>query len=345
MAKLSVGLDIGFFSIKAVEMDRSGNQPKLLQFGAISSPQPGMLSDQDSDLEKVAESIKRLFATAKIDSKEAVASLPEGKVFTRVIDDLPYLTDQELSSAIKYAAEEFIPMPLGDVNLNWQVLARSDGKNKNQRTIVLVLASPKNIVNKYVKMLTMAGVKLKALETDLIAITRSLVGRNPFSPSTLIIQLGATSTDFATISQGLIWLTRSISTGGVALTRALGQQFNFEIMQAEEYKKVYGLREDALEGKVFEALKPLTDIIATEGRRIIQAFDSKYPQNKIKRVVLSGGGAKMPGLVIYLANALGLEVQEADPWYGISYGKELSQRLTQEAPFYSVAVGLSLRED
>lgn len=345
MAKLSVGLDIGFFSIKAVEMDRSGNQPKLLQFGAIASPQPGMLSEQDGDLEKVTDAVKRLLTSSKIGTKEVIASLPESKVFTRVIDDLPYLTDQELSSAIKYAAEEFIPMPLGDVNLNWQVLARSDGKNKNQRTIVLVLASPKNIVNKYVKVLTMAGVKLKALETDLIAVTRSLVGRNPFSPSTLIIQLGATSTDFATVSQGLIWLTRSISTGGLALTRALGQQFNFEIMQAEEYKKVYGLREDALEGKVFEALKPLTDIIAAEGRRIIQAFDSKYPQNKIKRVVLSGGGAKMPGLVIYLANALGLEVQEADPWYGISYGKELAQRLTQEAPFYSVAVGLSLRED
>ncbi|MBI2334601.1 type IV pilus assembly protein PilM [Candidatus Daviesbacteria bacterium] len=345
MAKLSVGLDIGFFSIKAVQLDRSGNQPKLMTLGAMPTPLPGMISEQDSDLEKVAETIKRLFANFGFNTKEAVVALPENKVFTRVIDDLPYLTDEELSSAIKYAAEEFIPMPLSDVNLNWQVLARSDGKNKNSKTIVLVIASPKMAVEKYVKVLSLAGIKAKALETDLIAITRSLVGRNPFSPSTLIIQLGATSTDLAVVSQGLIWLTRSISTGGIALTRQLAQQFNFEVAQAEEYKKVYGLSQDQLEGKVFEAMKPLADIIATEAKRITQAFDTKYPQNQIKRVVLSGGGAKMPGLVIYLANSLGLEVQEADPWYSVIKEKGMEAKLATVAPLYSVAVGLAERED
>ncbi len=344
MAKITVGLDIGFFSIKVVSLISDKGQYRLNTLGAIPTPQPGMVSEQESDLEALADAVKKLLATAKIDTKEVVVALPESKVFTRVIDDLPYLTDQELQSAIRYAAEEFIPMPLSDVNLNWQVLARSDGKNKNARTIVLVIASPKNAVNKYIKVLSMAGLKAKALETDIIAATRSLVSRNPFSPDTLIIQLGATTTDFAAVSQGLIWLTRSISTGGIALTRQLAQQFNFEALQAEEYKKVYGLSQDQMEGKVLEALKPLVDIIVQEGRRIIQAFDSKYPQNQIKRVVLSGGGAKTPGMVIYLANVLGLEVQEADPWYGIIKDNSMAAKLALEAPFYSVAVGLALRE-
>ncbi|KKQ81661.1 MAG: type IV pilus assembly protein PilM [Candidatus Daviesbacteria bacterium GW2011_GWF2_38_7] len=143
----------------------------------------------------------------------------------------------------------------------------------------------------------------------------------------------------------MIWLTRSISTGGMALTRSLAQHFNFEANQAEQYKKIYGLMEDQLEGKVFEALKPIIDIIAEEGKRMIRAFETKYPQNPIKRVVLSGGGAKMPGFVIYLANAFGLEVQEADPWYSIVKDKESASRLVQDAPSYSVAVGLALRED
>lgn len=344
MAKTTVGLDIGFFSIKVVSLISDKDQYKLGALGAIPTPQPGMVSEQESDLEALADVIKKLLVTAKIDTKDVIIALPESKVFTRVIDDLPYLTDQELQSAIRYASEEFIPMPLSDVNLNWQVLARSDGKNKNARTIVLVIASPKNVVNKYMKILSMAGLRAKALETDIIAATRSLVGRNPFSPGTLIIQLGATTTDFAAVSQGLIWLTRSISTGGIALTRQLAQQFNFESLQAEEYKKVYGLSQDQMEGKVFEALKPLVDIIVQEARRIIQAFDAKYPQNQIKRVVLSGGGAKTPGMVIYLANALGLEVQEADPWYGIVKDNSMAAKLALEAPFYSVAVGLALRE-
>ncbi|MBI2020285.1 type IV pilus assembly protein PilM [Candidatus Daviesbacteria bacterium] len=344
MAKVTVGLDIGLSSIKAVSLAADHGQFKLLSLATISSPQPGMLSDNEADLEAVAQSIKKLLSSARIDTREVVMALPESKVFTRVIDDLPYLTDQELSSAIRYAAEEFIPMPLLDVNLNWQVLSRSDNKNKKERTVVFVIASPKNIVSKYIKVLGLAGLTPKALETEIIAVTRSLVGNNPFSPNTLIVQLGSTTTDFATVAGGLIWLTRSISTGGMSLTRSLAQQFNFEVVQAEEYKKVYGLLEDQLEGKVLEALKPIVDIIVTESKRVIQGYNTKYPQNPVKRVVLSGGGAKMPGLVIYFANNLGLEVQEADPWFSISKDRAIASKLTKDAPLYSVAVGLALRE-
>jgi len=345
MGKVTVGLDIGFSSIKLVALEREKETFKLISLGSIAAPVPGMLSESDNDLEAVADAIKRLLSATKIEQREIIAALPESKVFTRVIDDLPYLTDNELSSAIRYASEEFIPMPLVDVNLNWQVLARSNDKSKDTKTIVLVVASPKNAVAKYVKVLGLAGVRPKALETETIAVTRSLVGNNPFSPSTLIVQLGATTTDFAIVSQSLIWLTRSISTGGLALTRSIAQHFNFEITQAEEYKKVYGLLEDQLEGKVLETLKPLIDIIVGESKRVIQAYEAKYPQNPIKRVVLSGGGAKMPGLVIYFANNSGLEVQEADPWYSVKKEKVMVSKLASDAPSYSVAVGLSQREE
>lgn len=345
MSKISVGLDIGFSTIKVVSLLKDKTPPKLISLGSIPAPAPGMLSDTEVDLEAVGLAIKKLLEATQIQEKEVIAALPESKVFTRVIDDLPYLSDPELSSAIRYAAEEFIPMPLADVNLNWQVLQRSNPKLKDARTVVLVIASPKNVVAKYVNVLNMSGLRPKALETEIIAVARSLVGNNPFSPSTLIIQMGATTTDFATVSKGLIWLTRSISTGGLALTRSLAQQFNFELSQAEQYKKVYGLLEDQLEGKVFEALRPVIDIILGECKRVIQSFETKYPQNPIKRVVLSGGGAKMPGFVVYLANSLGLEVQEADPWYLIDKEKSFISKLAQDAPSYSVAVGLALRED
>lgn len=345
MAKITVGLDIGFSSIKVVALSKDKEQFKLISLGSIPSPQPGIISDNDSDLEELANAIKQLLVAAKIDQKEVIVALPESRVFTRVIDDLPFLTDNELSSTIRYAAEEFIPMSLADVNLNWQVLVRSDTKGKSTKTVVLVIASPKNVVAKYIKVLDFAGLHPKVLETEIIAVTRSLVGNNPFSPSSLIMQLGATTTDFATVSKGLIWLTRSISTGGMALTRSLAQHFNFEMNQAEQYKRIYGLTEDQLEGKVFDALKPVVDIIANECKRVIQAFETKYPSDPIKRIVVSGGGAKMPGFVIYLANILGLEVQEADPWYSIVKEKDSVSRLAQDAPSYSVAVGLALRED
>ncbi len=117
MSKISVGLDIGSSSIKAVALDIKAKPAKLISLGSISAPQPGVFSESDVDLAPLSEAIKKLLSAAKIDSKEIVAALPESKVFTRVIDDLPYLSDNDLASAIRYASEEFIPMSISDVNL------------------------------------------------------------------------------------------------------------------------------------------------------------------------------------------------------------------------------------
>lgn len=371
MPKISVGLDIGYSAIKVVALSHHEKPPRLISLGTIGTPVPGMTSDADIEIEAVSAAIKKLLSAAKIEEKQFIGALPESKVFTRVIDDLPYLSDQELPSAIRYASEEFIPMPVAEVELNWQVIFRSkldqsespQSQNQEQtksdsmesfasershfrgKTVVFVVATPKIIVNKYIKVAKMAGLTLSVLETELIASSRSLVGNNPFSPTSLIVQMDSTTTDFAVVSKGLILLTRSIATGGSALTRAIASQFNFELSQAEEYKKVYGLASDQLEGKVFQALKGLIDVILEEMKRVIQAFQVKNPQNPIKRVVLSGGGAKLPGLVIYLANNLGLEVQEADPWYFVAKEKSVKSKLAIEGPLYSVAVGLALRED
>ncbi len=339
-AQYAIGLDIGLTTTKAVVLTKKGNQPHLLSLGSVASPQPGMASEQDLDLEAQAKAVKSLLSQIKAPGNEVILALPESKVFTRVINDLPYLSDDELVSAIKYSAEEFVPLPTDQVNLNWEVIDRSKPKNITQ---VFVVASPKNVVNRYIKVMNMAGVKPIILETEIIATTRALVGDNHFSPTTLVVQLGATTTDFAVVSSGVIMLTRSIATGGVALTRSLSQYLNFEPLQAEEYKKTYGILADQLGGKIFQVLKPLVDIIVTECQRVILSFQAKNPQNPIKRVVLAGGGAKLPGIVIYLANSLGLEVQEADPWYFETSNTQLVSKLSPEAPMYTVAVGLALR--
>ncbi len=171
------------------------------------------------------------------------------------------------------------------------------------------------------------------------------MGENPYAPTTLFVQLGASSTDLAVVSKGMILLTRSIATGGISLTRSIAQYLNFEIAQAEEYKRVYGLLEEQLEGKIYQALKPLADLIIAEAGRVIQAFQAKYVQNPVKRVVLTGGGAKLPGLVVYFAHSLGLEVQEADPWCSVEKDKDLEPKLQAEGSVYTVAVGLAMRED
>ncbi|KKQ66426.1 MAG: hypothetical protein US86_C0005G0037 [Candidatus Daviesbacteria bacterium GW2011_GWA2_38_24] len=343
-ARTLIGLDIGSFSTKAVVLSQKENPPKLLSLGQVATPTPGMVSDTDFDLQAVAEAIKSLVAGLKAPTKDVVFALPESKVFTRVIYDLPYLTDAELAQAIRYAAEEFVPMPIQEVNLNYQVLYRSAQKGPKSRTVVFVVASPKVLIDKYLRVMTMAELKPVAVETEIIASSRSLVGTNPFSPTSLIIQLGATTTDYAVVDEGLILLTRSISTGGIALTRTISQTLSFEFSQAEEYKKVYGLLEDQLEGKLVQVIKPIINVIISEAKKVIQSHESQNPQRAVKRVVLTGGGAQLPGLVIYFANSLGLEVQEGDPWFSISKDPKLQAKLSEQAALFSVAAGLSLRE-
>ncbi|MCL4367045.1 pilus assembly protein PilM [Patescibacteria group bacterium] len=335
------GIDIGSFSIKAVVLSHKAKTPRLVSFGSTPTPQPGMNSEFDLDLDAVSKSIKSLMEALKA-PQEVVVALPESRIFTRVIGDLPYLSDDELASAIKYSAEEFVPLPADQVNLYWQVMDRSKQRNN---TTVFVVASPKNTVAKYLKVLSKIQLKPMAMETELIAATRALVGGNPYAPTTMIVQLGASSTDFAVVSKGMILLTRSISTGGIALTRAIAQYLNFEMMQAEEYKKVYGLLQDQLGGKIYQVLEPLVDLIVTESGRVVQAFENKFPQNQIKRVVLTGGGAKLPGLVIFFANKLGLEIQEADPWYFIEKDASIQAKLLENATHYTIAVGLALRSE
>lgn len=344
-AQDKIGLDIGYSSIKAVVLSHKENPPRLASLGHISSPQPGIVSESDLDLQVVSSAIKNLIEEINPQTRDVVIALPEQKIFTRVVYDLPYLTDDELAQAIRYAAEEFVPMPIPEVNLYYQVIFRSPKKEMNSRTVVFVIAAPKVTIDKYIKVVQMADLKVVAIETEVIAAARALISFNSYSPTTLLIQMGATNTDYAIVSDGLILLTRSIATGGAALTRSIAQSFNFEIVQAEEYKKVYGLLEDQLEGKLFKTLKPIIEVIANEAKRVILAHETQNRQRPVKRVVLTGGGAHLPGLVSFFTNFLGLEVQEADPWAAINVDPAMKNKLSGEAAFYSVAVGLAMKQE
>lgn len=100
--KSMIGLDIGTSSIKVAIMSHRENPPKLLSLGHIASPQPGIISEADLDLEAVASSIKNLINELKTDTKEVNIALPESKIFTRVVYDLPYLTDAELAQTFTF---------------------------------------------------------------------------------------------------------------------------------------------------------------------------------------------------------------------------------------------------
>ncbi len=335
-----VGLDIGSHSIKLIELERSGDSVVLLTAGTIPTPPKALASNIPADQESVAVAIKKLIRDTGVKSKMVNVALPEAQVFTRVID-VPQITQRELSSAIKWEAEQYIPLPLDQVNIDFSVLreAKETGTNKME---VLLVAAPKALLDKYMNILDLSDVQVVGMETEIIAASRALVRSVKTVRTAMVVSLGAQTTDLAILRNGVLAFTRSVSAGGEALSRALAVGLGFEQAQAEEFKKTYGLEQDKLEGKIVTAAKPIMDTIVGEIKRAVAFYQEKYKDSPVEAVLLSGGTAKLPGLVVYMAQALGIESQLANPWVGIKKEPRFAA-LDSEGPVFSVAVGLALR--
>jgi type IV pilus assembly protein PilM len=160
----------------------------------------------------------------------------------------------------------------------------------------------------------------------------------------MVVNIGAQTTDFSIIKSGVISFTRTLPTGGMSFTKVLAQDLALPPNQAEEYKKTYGLKEDQLEGKVARSLKPVFQVILEEIKRSIVFFQNKFPEEIVSTIILSGGSAKMPGIVESIVKEIGLETQVGNPWLRIERNPQKFLRIDEEGPMFVVAVGLAMRE-
>lgn len=337
------GLDIGSTSIKIIQLAGISQGFRLLAAGIVPTPPKGLASEAEVDQEALALTIKKLTQDAKVSTKFVITSLPEAQIFTRVLE-MPALSDRELASAIQWEAEQVVPLPLEDVSLDFQVLSRPKKPDRASKMEILLVAAPKILIEKYLKILGMAGLTPLWLETETLAISRALSFEDPLFPTSLFIHLGSQTTDLTVIRGKIIAFTRSIPTGGKALARAVAQSLGLEESQAEEYKRAYGFEEEKLEGKILAAIKPVFNAVLEEIKRSMAFYQEKNPQEPLKRVVLVGGAAKLPGITAYLAQELGLEVQVGNPWQKIQKDEKLTSELEESGPIFTTAVGLAMKE-
>ena len=333
------GLDIGSYSIKAVQLRKIQDKYQLVAVGSAPSTPKGLASEAESDLTALAENIKKLHQEAKVTTKNVISALPEDQVFTRVIT-LPKLSEEELTSALKWEAEQYVPIPLSEVTLAHQVIGETT-QDTRQKTEVLLVAAPNRLIDKLLKVLKTAGLNPISLETEILAMSRSLVA--PDSEATLLVDLGARATDIAIIEKGQVVFTRSISTAGEALTRAVAGALGLEAGQAEEYKKAYGVDPGKLEGKVSQAIEPILEVIVKEMEQAIQ-FYQQEKEKTVKRIVLTGGTAILPEVVPLLAKKLTFETQIGDPFSRVVQDSLLAKIPKNDLLFYTVAVGLAMKE-
>jgi len=336
---MSVGIDIGSKTIKIVELEKEGKTFKLLSSGALGyqGVVPSQAKD-DKELAPLADVIRKLHKEAHIRGRNVAISLPEPLVFTRTIK-FPLLTDQEIESAVKWEAEQYIPIPLSEAIVEHQIVERSEGSQGG--VTVLLVASPKVLVEKYIKLISGAGLTTVGVETEALALCRALA---PETGTVLILDFGAQSSNIAIVKDAMVRFSRSIPTAGEAFTRALSQSLGIEHEQAEAYKKTYGLSSD-LEGKVKKSLAPVFNLVAEEIKKAIHFYQTEEKGEAPKSVIVSGGTSSMPEAISTLTNLLGIEVVVGNPFAKVLVDVQASKSLANYSSLYSVAVGLALRGD
>lgn len=333
------GLDIGASTIKVCQAQPMGAQYRLQAIGMASNPTGTIDFSKPEFSAQISAALKQLMKETGIKEKRVVVAVPETHVYSRVIE-VPVMSDTELSSAIKWEAEQFVPVPVDQVEMDYTVVKRPPKGSTTEKMLVYLVASQKTYLQSYVDFLVTLGLEPIAVESETIALSRGLAGVTAGSTS-LILHVGALSSSLSIVSEGSLFFSYTTPSGGVALTRALSQNLSLPLSQAEQYKRTYGLDKTQLEGKVAQSLLVVLQTVMSEMRKAFKFFSSTYG-SEVQKIVLSGGGAYLPDFLSQMSEQFpGIEIVVADPFVNVKPNKDVV--VPEERAVYGPVVGLALR--
>ena len=347
------GLDISDLSLKIIKLKKKKGTLGLASFGEAEIPpgiiEGGEIKDEESLVKIIKEALTKVKGE-KLKTKYVVVSLPEEKAFLQVIQ-MPIMSSEQLESAVRFEAENYIPLSVEEVYLGSQIVLPL--YNHLDHIDVLIAALPKKTINPYVTSLKKAGLQPKILEIESQAISRALVKNEVSPPPLLLIDLGATKTGFIIFSGYSLRFTASIPVSSQKFTEAIAKTLKIDLIEAEKLKIKYGLKKENKEGEIiFETLIPaLTDLIEQ-----IKKYLSYYqthaihehlpPDGKgIAKILLCGGGANLKGLTEFLTAELKIPTETSNPWVNILPKplKEVPELPYEKSLGYATALGLALR--
>lgn len=344
-----LGIDIGTSSIRVVELVRQGSARKLENYGEIKTVSlqtaPFRTIEKDSLLlsnQETAKAIQAILAEAGIKAKAANFSIPDYSTFFTNIK-LPPMTQKELAQAIKYEARSYIPLPLSEITLDWQVIGnnKSSEEAKNSVTKVLVVAIPNDVIRQYQDIANQSDLKIKVLEAEAFALSRAAIKDE--KKVTAIIDIGARSTTCNILEKGILKMSHSFNISGNELTEVLSRSLGVDYKEADELKKNLGLiRQGESEKNARDIFLPLVDLILAEVKKIFQNF-YQTEGKEVEKIILAGGSALMPGLKEYFFEEFKKETEIPNPFSNLSFPPVLDETLKEMGPSWAIAVGLALR--
>ena len=342
-----LGVDIGTASIKVAEIDSSDKGPELKNYGYLESYDyleranaAFQTSTLHLDEENIAFYLRKLMSEAKIGRAPVMASLPSFSAFTTLIE-VPQLTDEELSGSMSLHAKQYIPIPISEATLDWtRVGERTDAEGVKKLQIFLI-SVPNVVIENAKKIFKYADLDLAGIEIEGAGLARSLTSdkKNP----ALIIDIGSRSTSIIIAREGHLLFVSQTDFAGGSLTQVIANAMRLSPRRAEDLKRQRGLAGAGPEQQLSTIIEPIIDVIINESLRAKQNYENTY-KSKISEVIVSGGGANLPGLIKYISGALGMMVSKAQPFDALAHTSEMNPFINELGPIFSVAIGLALKK-
>ena len=359
------GIDVNDFSLRIVKLKKERGGFSIVSFNEIAI-KPGIVKEGViQDQEALAKSVMLACNSVKgrkLGTKYAVIALPEEKSFSQVIQ-MPAMTEKELASAVPFEAENYIPLTIDKVYLDFQVIndamntnAAGTGaatKEKPNHVNVLVNVMPKNIIDAYVSSFKKAGLIPYVLEVESQAIVRALTKKGDANLPTIFIDLGQDNTGLIIYSGNAIRFTCSIPISSGQLTQAITGTMPITTDKAEKLKIEQGLvtKKHQKNHAIAAALDPILSDLAAQIQKYIDFYYGHISHTyvrfdgKIEKLVLCGGGANLKNLPDFLSKKLGIPVWVGDPLTNIIVKKRDEGRGIPAAKLssFTTALGLALR--
>lgn len=342
--KDTVGLDIGASSIKAVQLAKTRGGYELVRLGIAPLHPETIVDGVIMDSGTVMSAIQKIFTENQIKSKDVVVAVSGHSVIVKKIK-LAKMKPEELEEAIPFEAEQYVPYAVEDVNLDFQVL-ESTTPEANEMDVLLV-AVKKDIINDYLSIISTAGLQTVVVDVDAFALQNAFEIAYELDREQVVglVNLGAAVMNINILQGGVSEFTRDSALGGNRYTESIQKMLGLSYEQAETLKLG-----GEVDGRTHEDARPAIDMVNTELageiRRSFDFFRSSSHSDTIHRVILSGGCARLPGLVEFLSENLEIPCEVANPLRNIKADSKTfdPEYLEVIAPQLAVSVGLALRQ-
>jgi type IV pilus assembly protein PilM len=339
-----LGLDISSTSVKLLELSKNNGRYRVEAYAVEPLPPNAVVEKNISDVEGVGEAIKRVVSRSKAQSRQAAVAVAGSAVITKTIEMDAALTDEDMENQITVEADQYIPYPLDEVAIDFEVQGLSE-RNAEQVEVLLAACRRENVEMREAA-LQLGSLKPVVVDIEAHAMKRAFelikpqLGANSQDLVVAIIDIGATMTTLSVLADDRSIYTREQLFGGKQLTEEIQRRYSLSFEEAGLAKKQGGLPDDYEE----EVLQPFKEAVLQQVTRSLQFFFSSSQYDDVDYIVIAGGTASIDGLDDMIENKLGTPTLIANPFVDMSLANKVdANALANDAPAMMIACGLAMR--